>query len=643
MSDELKGNEKWAFEHFLKGFKHQWDLNEYARAEYDNNLEYYLGYIEDSKYPLAYNNSYNKLLPRVFTVLSRFMEQLYQGGPNDLLGVRPRKRSDVERAPRVKGLLQYQLESLNNIDVAGGSYFFNFHWMFNALSFGKGICKLYWRKEERIAPRRVQIPVPQFDQAGRLVGVNPISITMEVPQVVYDAPYAEILHNKMFVPHPHYKSIQKMPMVFCLYKRSTDYVKTMAEKGVFKLKNLKKLGWNTSENARGGVSSPLGDSDEEIAKSVGIEGALTFEQMVSDRYTPNVDIIEGYGRYIFPEDEVPYEVGSGLKIKGKESEAIVHIGNYKTLLSIKKYKYGYRPFFDIGAYFHPELYWDYGIIKLGKQIQESYNVLANSRLQNALMSVHQMLKVRADADIDPESLIWKPFGIIPVEESTDVEPLIVPDMSQTGVFREQEEFFENTISEITGMYPYGMGQTPPRQEHVGTIYSLQSMGEARTKLLLMTMDYQGFQPFLRYMMLLNTWHLPNNFEARINTAQGESFTLLFSGDIHPDYDFTLRYTAMEPALGKQFRSERLLRLAQLWAEDPTLQHYEWKKAILQLMDMHDTDRYLKTPEQLAREQMQMKQEAITTQLAAAALQDQMSARQSQRELQRDVVKGLLKG
>jgi len=197
-------------------------------------------------------------------------------------------------------------------------------------------------------------------------------------------------------------------------------------------------------------------------------------------------VIEGYGRIIFPEDDSAYEVGSGYKIKGKESEAIVHIGNYTTLLSVQKNKSEIRPFFDIGCYHNPELYWDIGVINLGKAVQEQYNNLGNLRLQNAMMLVNQMLKVNMNADIDPSYLVWKPFGLIPVEEMTDVEPLVTPDLSGGGIFREQEAFFEEVLSDMIGIYPYNMGQTPDRQERVGTIYSLQSMGEARTRLLMMT-------------------------------------------------------------------------------------------------------------------------------------------------------------
>ena len=633
-----------ACKHFLKAYKHQWDLNQTARDSYDNDLEYYTGYRNESDYPLAYNMTFPQLLPRIMTMLSRMLEQIYQGGSADLVGVRPRKRADVERAPRVQGLLNYQLETLNDIDVAGSSYIFNYQWMLNALSWGTGIAKVYWKKEERISPKRIQFPVPKMDQMGRLVGMEWRSITQQAPQIVYDAPYAEVIHNKLFVPHPHYKNIQQMPNVFCVYRRSMDYLHEMQKKGVYK--NVKELGWSSKAGVSSGTQWAE-DSMEAFSKSLEIENYIDIAQLESDRTAPMVDVVEGYGKYIFPEDETAYEVGSGVKIKGKESEAIVHIGNYKTLLKIQKNTYGKKPFFNIGAYRHPEIFWDMGIIRLGKSIQEQYDTLANTRYQGALMQTNPMLLVEQDADIPVESMIWKPFGFIPggLEQGVpQIQTLTIPD-NYGATFREQEEFFKSTIEDMTGMYRYNMGATPVRQENVGTIHSLQAMGESRIKLLLMTMDYQGFQPLLKYMMLLNTWHLPDNFEARINgggNGQGPQFSPLFAGDIHPDYDFTARYTAMEPSLGRHYKAQQLLQFSQIWSQSPYLQQYEWMKSVMELFDFSDTDKYLKSPEMVQKEQQQMLQQQMQMEAMKMQGEDKLAAAQSKRDLERDVTKALLK-
>ena len=629
--------------HFLTMYKNQWDLNQYARDEYDEDLGYYLGHRNKTKYPLAYSESFNKLMPRVQTLLSRFLGQMYQGGSSNLVSVRPRKKTDVDRAPRVEALLNFQLETLNDIDMQGGSYWINMQWMLNALTFGKGILKLYWKKEDRIAPKRITLPYPKLDQMGNLVGMDTMSVVTEQKQTVYDAPYAEVLHNKMFVPHPHYKQIQQMPAVFCVYKRSLDYVKQKMDDGTFDIKNLKELGWSSSiSGGRGKEYTGGGDTGEEIARSLEIEGAHSIDSFASDRITPMVDIIEGYGRYIFPADETPYEVGSGVKIKGRESEAIVHIGNYKTVLNIQKNNYGIRPFFDIGCYMHPELYWDIGIIRLGKGIQELVNDMANLRAQNAMMLVNQMLKIREGSDIDPASLVWKPYGLIPVEEMDDVQPLVTPDVSQSQVFREQEQFFESTIEEITGMYKYSMGQEPNRAEKVGTIHSIQSMAEARTKLLMMTMDHTGFQPMFKYMMMLNLYHLPDKFETRIHTPMGDNFASMFSEDVHMEYDFTAKYTGMEPALGKMHRATQLIQYAQMWQGSPHLQQYQFMKAILEMLDFQDADRYLVSPEEIAKQQASQQQGAIQQAVQQATLQDNLKSNEQNREIEGKMLLEMLK-
>ena len=635
---EMSTKDKECFKTFLAAYDHQYKLNSYAREAYDEDLEYYTGYRNENKYPLPYNMFFNKLLPRVQNVLARFMEHLYQGGTDNLVSVAPRTRDDVERAPKVEGLLNFQLDNLNSVDMNGGAYIHNFTWMFNALTWGKGIAKMYWRKEDRITPRRVSVPI-----VGPDGNIQYSEVVTEQERTVYDAPYSEVLHNKMFVPHPYYKSIEKMPFVFCVYSRSIDEIKKMADAGIYNKSAVRNIGWTgPRQNQMYSSGNVYQDSGEAFAKSLSIEGEY-YEEFSDNRVSPFVDVIEGYGRYIFPEDETAYEVGSGVKIKGKESDAVVKIGNYKTLLSVKKWIYGKKPFFDISGYYHPELFWDIGMIRLGKSVQEQYNTLGNARFSNAIMLVNQMIKVKKDADIDPAHLVWRPYGIVPVEEMTDVEPLLTPDVSQSSAFREQEQFFESVLSEMTGETPYSLGQVPQRQEFVGTMYSLQQVGQARAKLLLMTMDYQGFKPFLEYMMLLNTYHLPPEQYARITGANGNvDFNRLLASDIHPNYDFSVRYTSMEPALGKQLRMQQLIQYAQMWQGSPYLQQYQFMKSVLEMMDFQDSDKYLIPPQQVQQQQQQQQQQQAQMQMAGAAVQDNLAENNAKRELTRDIVKGLLK-
>jgi len=501
----------------------------------------------------------------------------------------------MERVKAVEGVLNYQLETLNDIDEQGGSYLTMMKWFFNTLTFGKGIAKAYWRKEDRITPKRVALPMPSFDRMGNFQGYDTIDHLAQEMQTVYDGPYIEILHNKLFVPHPEYKSIQKMPQVFTVYQRSIDEIKRNADKGIYK--NINELGIK----GVGMASSQSSDSREAFVKSLGIEGAFQTEDSESARQSPMVDIIEAYAKMIIK--DTPYTVGSGIQIKGREEDVIVHIGNYHTILSIQKNTYGKKPFFDMGAYYHPELYWDLGMVELTKGIQEQVNNLANLRIQNVMMQVNQMIKVNVNSDIDPEALVWKPFGIVPVDDMQDVEPMVVPDYA-TNMFQEQEKFYKDTIQDIMGMYDYGMGQTPERQERVGVVYGIQSMGEARAKLMLMSMDHLGIRPLLKYMMTLNTFHLPSGFEYRIGSYDQHQFGNIFGDDIHSDFDFAARYTSMEPALGKQARMQQLVQMAGLWKDNPWINQYQWNKTLMELGDIREAEYLLKDPQQLQKEQQQ---------------------------------------
>ena len=587
------------FKALMQRYKSQWDMNQKTRSNYDEDLEYYLGYRNPDNYPLAFNESFNRILPIIYTILSRFMDQLFQSG--NVVAVKPRRSSNLESAKSVEAVLNFQMENLNSVDMAGGAYLTFYKWFFNCLTFGKGILKTYWKKEERLSPLRVPVPVPSFDRRGNFQGYETIdNIKMEM-QTVYDGPYCEVIHNKTFIPHPEYKSIQQMPAVFLVYKRSIDQIKRLVDMGVYNQEAFAGMGWESA----GGAGTEPSDSCEAVSKSLEIEGYTTFDDSspTDDFITKEVDILECYTKLIL--EDAPYEVGSGYSIKGPEEECIVHIGNYKRILSIQRNVYGVRPLFDIGAYLQPELYWDVGLVRLTKGIQEQANNLANLRMQDIMMKVATMLRVDPNWDGDPSTLTWRPFGLLEASAG-DIEPITIPDL-QSNIFLEQEAFFKDTIQDLMGMYDYNMGSTPSRQERVGVVYGIQSMGEARAKLMLMTIDHMGIRPLLKYMMLLNTFHLPNGYEYRISNGNQNQFGRIFAGDIHPDFDFSARYTSMEPALGKGARLQQLMNLAQIMLQNPWINQYQWWRTIFELGDIREADYLLKTPQQYAQEQQAMQQ------------------------------------
>jgi len=120
----------------------------------------------------------------------------------------------------------------------------------------------------------------------------------------------------------------------------------------------------------------------------------------------------------------------------------------------------------------------------------------------------------------------------------------------------------------------------------------------------MSADYLGMRPLLKYMMILNTFHLPTGFEYRIGDPGQQQFRNVFGGDLHPDFDFTARYTSMEPALGKQHRAQMLTQLASQFIASPWINQGQYIKLIHELHDVRETDALIKSPQQFAQEQQQ---------------------------------------
>jgi hypothetical protein len=76
----MNKKDKECLSHFHDQFEHQWKLNQSARDNYDDDFEHYVGYRNPDSYPLVYSLFFPQLLPRILTMLSRMLEQLYQGG-----------------------------------------------------------------------------------------------------------------------------------------------------------------------------------------------------------------------------------------------------------------------------------------------------------------------------------------------------------------------------------------------------------------------------------------------------------------------------------------------------------------------------------------------------------------------------------
>jgi hypothetical protein len=135
-------------------------------------------------------------------------------------------------------------------------------------------------------------------------------------------------------------------------------------------------------------------------------------------------------------------------------------------------------------------------------------------------------------------------------------------------------------------------------------------------------------------MLLNCYNLPSGFEFRVSGSEGgqQQFNTVFGDALHLDYDFEAKYAAMEPALAKEYRINQLLQFSQMWAQDPSVNQYEFKRAVFELLDWAQPERFLTDPKQLAQMQQQQQQMAIMPQLLEQKHEQQLNLEDNKTKL-----------
>jgi len=184
-----------------------------------------------------------KIIPVIYTILSNMMSHIYRTG-GDIVAVKPRKSQNVEGADLASGVLNYQLQNLNDVDFQGGSYMIMLQWILSTLVHGKGIVRAYWRKDEQLMPKRLMLRIPKFnvDNMGNtyIEGEEPREVMIEQMQIMYDGPYIENIPVRHWLPDPEYRSIQQMPCCAHIYTKSIDWLKKMQIAGMFK--NVGELG-----------------------------------------------------------------------------------------------------------------------------------------------------------------------------------------------------------------------------------------------------------------------------------------------------------------------------------------------------------------------------------------------------------------
>ena len=345
----------------------------------------------------------------VEVVKSRLFDIFF--GKRPYLRVKGREPMDDDSAKGIQHFQNYQYDVADYRKLG-------YDVLTQALIYGTGIAKVYWKYEEK--EKYVDTPIfPEFPEAG----------TTKQKQKVktYDNIAFELVDIFDFDIDPEATSIEDARWCSHTVRRSLDYLERMEERGTYK---------NIGE----------------------VREALANEERENGGYEPNQEkqtrsTIEGHkedrGGLLKPINVREYW----------EDDKLTTIAFDKIIIreDDNPYRHGRKPYIEAKIISTPHEFYGIGLIEAGAPQAKVMEDLLNSGLDSLNFSINPMIGVDQNR-IDDTELVSRPGGIIHGigDPATSIKPIIIPDVSTNALtwFQLANELAKRG----TGVNDYMLGQ-----------------------------------------------------------------------------------------------------------------------------------------------------------------------------------------
>jgi len=340
-------------------------------------------------------------VPIIFQVIEaavpKIVNTLFSG--NEFFDVIPINPGEQKIADRIKLLLNYQLAQAN--------FYVKFlDFIKQLLLYGTSYFKIYWKVRRKWVwsrtPKRTISSI-----LGFLMGKKLQWEEKKEYKVIERRPEIDVIDILDVYPDPNSSNEKDAQGLFIRSWMDFDDVQTMG-RGRFPVYE------NTeSPDLKGRTYTYQQSRQLRYAVRASSSGAPTENNQI--------EILEYWG---------PYDVdGDGIK-----EEAYIVIANRKVLLAAKANPFDHqkRPLIRC-VLFPVPLEW-YGLGLVEPVISNVYELftLRRQRLDNINIILNRMWKVNSLADIDLDTLISSPNGIIITDDMSGVEALTTPDVTQSA-------------------------------------------------------------------------------------------------------------------------------------------------------------------------------------------------------------------
>jgi hypothetical protein len=206
-----------------------------------------------------------------------------------------------------------------------------------------------------------------------------------------------------------------------------------------------------------------------------------------------------------------------------------------------------------------------GDIQMVESLQIELNDQRNQRCDNVVRSMNQMWKVKSGLDIDEAMLQYRPNGIIEVEDTNDITPL-VPNMLQLNQSMSEEAVIKQDIQFASGVSDFiaGTFQNTTGFNDTATGISL-IQAAAQGRIILKAQFLQtAIKELAETVWALDQQHLPFNTVLKVlDPFSASKFRFIRASPnlINGQYDFSI---VSAPSTGNpQVRRQQLIQVIQV--------------------------------------------------------------------------------
>jgi len=363
-------------------------------------------------------------------------------------------------------------------------------WIKNALIYGTGVAKIYWKTIEKEVTSYELGPdgKPLIDEDGEF-------ITNKETIQYFDDPCLEVVNMYDFFLDPEAQNIQDAQWVIHRYYKSFD---ELEQAGYYKnLKRLKRY-----------ISSKIEKSPEETERK-----ELAFGH--SGEYDETVDNIEIWE--MWDKDGLTVMAAGEVVIREQENP----------------FWHGKKPFISLNDSIVPQEFYGKGEIEPVIKLQHALNTVQNQIIDNRTQVLMNMWKITGE-NVDESELIYRPNGVIHLSnEYEKVEPIIPPDL--TGNAQKDVSLIKSDIQQALGIYDYTKGAETGVNKTATGIGLVQEAANARFKHKIQLLE-EAIKEVGEMVLALYQQFITDEKVLRVVGEKGEEFIRVLPKDIAGEYD-----------------------------------------------------------------------------------------------------------